>query len=447
MLIGGDFNARCGDLVETESDSNTAERIVVDKVINTRGRDFISFANSLDLVLLNGRFDESKDGFTSVSTKGLAVVDYFICPSKSIDSFSNFKVTDPLETIHNFKLDVDSSLPDHRILEVKLETNWMSKVPPPKEPFKSPNIKKIIPENYMTDDTDRQALSDLTCKLNDQQNISESDLQCHVNEVYKEFCSLLDSKLIKKKVSNRDKTTKQSHQGKAWWSIELSSVAKEVRKCLKNWEKDKGNPSLKKAYLSKQKEFSKMVRKAKRKHARTNQIKLLETQRRNPNAFWQYIKNLGTAPRATLPNSVENNEGVLVEDPTLVREEWKAYFEKLLNPEVCALSPNTLADNPQRIAQVSENSLEFLNEEISLEEVRTAVQLNKDSKSPGVDDIRPPFLKNEGCIEFCILCLTSALEQVLYLMHGQRQSLNPFQNSRVPQYAHLTTEVSHYSLS
>ena len=49
---------------------------------------------------------------------------------------------------------------------------------------------------------------------------------------------------------------------------------------------------------------------------------------------------------------------------------------------------------------MQEDSLECLNEEISLEEVRAAILLNKDSKSPGIDQIRPSYIKNQGCIEF-----------------------------------------------
>ena len=87
---------------------------------------------------------------------------------------------------------------------------------------------------------------------------------------------------------------------------------------------DKSNGVLKGAYLSKQRELSKLVRKVKRNYARTNQLKLLEDQRKNPSAFRQYI-----------PNSIENSEGRLVENPIEVREEWKCYFKKLLNPTAC----------------------------------------------------------------------------------------------------------------
>ena len=134
---------------------------------------------------------------------------------------------------------------------------------------------------------------------------------------------------------------------------------------------DKSNGVLKGAYLSKQRELSKLVRKAKRNYARTNQLKLLEDQRKKPSAFWQYIKRLDSAPHVTLPNSIENSEGRLVENPIEVREEWKSYFKKLLNPTTCTSDHNISDDPPppQRSTLVQEDSLKFLNEEISLEQL------------------------------------------------------------------------------
>lgn len=35
-----------------------------------------------------------------------------------------------------------------------------------------------------------------------------------------------------------------------------------------------------------------------------------------------------------------------------------------------------------------------LNEEISIEEVESAVNANNDNKSPGIDGIKPAFIKN-----------------------------------------------------
>ena len=50
---------------------------------------------------------------------------------------------------------------------------------------------------------------------------------------------------------------------------------------------------------------------------------------------------------------------------------------------------NISDDPPQTNTLVQEDSLKCLNEEISLEEVRAAILLNKDSKSPGIDQIAP----------------------------------------------------------
>ena len=41
-----------------------------------------------------------------------------------------------------------------------------------------------------------------------------------------------------------------------------------------------------------------------------------------------------------------------------------------------------------------------LNEEISIEEVKAAIYASGDNKSPGIDEIRPAFIKNDACVRF-----------------------------------------------
>ena len=58
----------------------------------------------------------------------------------------------------------------------------------------------------------------------------------------------------------------------------------------------------------------------------------------------------------------------------------------------------------------STNSIE-LNEEITIEEVKTAIYANSDNKTPGIYGIKPPFIKNDVCVRFihklCNYCLKS----------------------------------------
>ena len=88
-----------------------------------------------------------------------------------------------------------------------------------------------------------------------------------------------------------------------------------------------------------------------------------------------------------------NEQGV----PGEVKETWKKYFQSLLNPP-SNKSQLDIAIEPDRIM----NNLDpvDLNDEISMQEVETAILSNNDHKSPGVDGIRPTFIKNQACTKF-----------------------------------------------
>lgn len=56
-----------------------------------------------------------------MSTKGMAVVDYFLCPTDHFDMFNKFKVYNPLDIINNNNIPIDSKIPDHRILTISVK--------------------------------------------------------------------------------------------------------------------------------------------------------------------------------------------------------------------------------------------------------------------------------------------------------------------------------------
>ena len=113
FLICGDFNAQCGTTEDTPNVGEMPNRIPVDIVTNQLGKELIETMRALELCFLNGRFDQSKDNFTSVSSKGLAVADYFICPYSSLNLYSDFHVHDILDIIKCQDIPIDSTIPDH----------------------------------------------------------------------------------------------------------------------------------------------------------------------------------------------------------------------------------------------------------------------------------------------------------------------------------------------
>ena len=89
-----DFNARIGSLDElTEFDDvDIFKRQVIDKTINQHGHSFIEFLNEAKFCILNGRFNETENNFTSVSTRDKAIVEYICAPHDVIEKCESFKV-------------------------------------------------------------------------------------------------------------------------------------------------------------------------------------------------------------------------------------------------------------------------------------------------------------------------------------------------------------------
>ena len=130
----------------------------------------------------------------------------------------------------------------------------------------------------------------------------------------------------------------QCTPAKQWWNQDLGYLAKQVRKAQREWEINKSNTSLRDIYSSKQKEFSKAVRKAKRVFRRKRELSLLDDQKKNPKKFWDFVKNLDCAKGNLLPSSVISHNGVELHEKSQVLHEWERYFNTLLNSSHSAQS-------------------------------------------------------------------------------------------------------------
>ena len=243
------------------------------------------------MCILNGRFFTTHDNFTSISSRGMSVVDYILAPIKSYNSLSNFRVHNPLQIITQNRIETDSSTPDHRILSVDFNLDLLSFSRKASKPTIS--LIKRMPNDFMTYPKDAQRLKELANML--EPNASTDT----IDRVYKEFCRVIDSRLDSKHTGKGSHTNK-----KAWWNDDLGNLSKEVRRALRQWECNKSDETLKSAYLEKQKRFSKRVRSAKRKFRQARNNKLIEQQKRNPRDFWKFIKNLGGGNNTNLPDIV-----------------------------------------------------------------------------------------------------------------------------------------------
>ena len=126
VFICGDFNSRCGDLEDFIAGiDDIVPRSVKDFKLNFYGERFIEFLINTNMCMLNGRFDNDQDNFTSVSTKGSAVVDYCIVTHSNFSQFSDFRVTstnDLINSVPELCRLTSSGIPDHSLLSWKIET-------------------------------------------------------------------------------------------------------------------------------------------------------------------------------------------------------------------------------------------------------------------------------------------------------------------------------------
>ena len=119
ITILGDFNARVGDEEDFIAGVDTLpQRDVVDYSKNQHGSLFIDFLISTNMCILNGRNCKHND-FTSVSSKGSAVVDYVLVPYECLNRFKQFEVLLATELIQqNFDVSTLENvvIPDHSFL-------------------------------------------------------------------------------------------------------------------------------------------------------------------------------------------------------------------------------------------------------------------------------------------------------------------------------------------
>ncbi len=94
FLVCGDFNSRNSDTPNfIEGVDDVPERETVDFTQNIYGDRMIDFLLSSNCCVLNGRKDVcSNNDYTSISVKGLPVVDYCLVPNEALPYFSDFKV-------------------------------------------------------------------------------------------------------------------------------------------------------------------------------------------------------------------------------------------------------------------------------------------------------------------------------------------------------------------
>ena len=408
VFISGDFNSRCGELEDFIAGvDNIVPRHVIDFKSNYYGERFIDFLINANLCMLNGRYNDCLNNFTSVSTKGSSVVDYCIVPHNDLNCFSDFGVTSTLELINavpELCQVASAGLPDHSLLSWKITANVVegssstTNVGESEAFYDKFNLNEI-PETFLGNNESWKFLNETIDRLEggrrDQQDI---------DGIYNSWCDFVKTNMYSSVPHRRQyfgRKAKKHKPEKPWWSTVLSDLWSKLCQAERKWLKSTGQQEkvrLKAEYVGIRKSFDREVQRAKRLYWYSLQSELENECNIDQTRFWKSIGKIGvnSSKADIIPMEVITQDGSTTTCTIDVLNKWKNDFSSLLNCNIKSPAREVTANDKP----VSDQDVSFFEQNISILEVKKAVNGAKRGKACGVDQIPSEVLQNDVSICF-----------------------------------------------
>lgn len=203
IFLAGDLNSRLGSLSDIINETDTIPiRRIIDTSINQHGHDMIEFLIEAKFCTLNGRFNGTDDNYTSISTRGKAVVDYICVPHDVLQTVTSFKVLTINSIVNSGQLHgligQRTRLPDHSVLVTEFTVSVSSRLIDGCEHKNESNndvrykLNKV-PVDFMNSELPRNALLEIICKI---ERCRET--QHDVDSLYDNLCSVIRQEMEQK---------------------------------------------------------------------------------------------------------------------------------------------------------------------------------------------------------------------------------------------------------
>lgn len=451
FIICGDFNSRIGEMVDFNVGiDDVPDRNNIDNQTNHYGELLIDFLVASNCCVVNGRV--GNDNFTSVSTKGAAVVDYIIVSHEMIKQCKQFDVmlAKDVFTACSCIGVYNCTIPDHSLLSLSLDIKFSKNISKPNNNSQwnhtYTKVSRNIPNDFMLDMNDKVE----SC-------IQRLEKEDNIESVYSEFSNIVTEQMSKKlnnKVVNVDNVKITcKHRHKPWFNDKVKEKWIKLKESEKSWLLYKKQGVAKSKHKSTvraaQKEFDRCVQQSKRKFWHEEQARILSMYDCDKNAMWKTIGKIGINKerKKQLPFEAVNRNGICVDDREEVLEIWKESFEKLLN------SPGTIeVDKVNTTVSDDQIDISMLDGEISNYEIINVMRNAKKGKACGVDDIPLEALCNDTCLIFLRKLFNICLETGVVPEMWQKGIINPIPkgsmaNDKDPNlYRGITLAVASYKL-
>ncbi len=410
----GDVNSRIGSLNDCTDLDNVMSRKNLEEENNNHGKAFVEFLHDSKCCVVNSRVSTEYDNFTSVSTKGKAVVDFVFTPHENLKTIHSCYVdtcSDIINTLGIQHMISDTcKAPDHSLVTIKIymsryttmqcrnigARNYYESTDKPKF-----NVRRI-PENFMNSDTICNVIAELIENITlARENQASVDVAYNkvVEVVYKEMKDKLQS--VSK--SHRRKNT----PFKPYWTDELSKLWKAAFEKEQLFLKYKGHRNTKKIlkqdFITTRNTFDKTLRKKQRAYRRGLLLEIEDCDTSDPRRFWRHIHKLGPRKSNSIPWEVYDKDGNICFDKDIVLESWKSDYSSLFNNNNGVFDDQFLfnvksvkAHRERNMQEPLYTSNNILNKTLELDEIRKVVNKAKCGKACGIDGIPNEVLKNEN---------------------------------------------------
>lgn len=217
IFVGGDFNARVGNLNQLPKELNLSnnslriDRHTLDSNVTRNGKILVEYMEDNDFILLNGKVkNDCPAQYTYVSGLGASVIDLIWCNENSIENIVNFRVSDiPTRSDH---------LPLLLTLKVGLDI-----------PKTNNSISKLVWREDCLSEYHSLTKEKFLSSLN---NLMINE----VNEIYEFLIHLIHTTAMEMEMV-RTYNPSEVRRGKPWFDGDCRELRKEIRTNLKKHKK------------------------------------------------------------------------------------------------------------------------------------------------------------------------------------------------------------------
>lgn len=411
LYICGDLNSRIGNLQDCDAElDDIPTRQNIDDTINQHGYTFREFLNDSRLCILNGRFEHEMDNFTSISTKGKAVVDYICTPHDTFKRCQSLRVITVQSLIQQHSLHQlvgDRSRPqDHSVLLCQIRAQPDIRTSDQRKIGNGTQRRKYflnrMPPTFMTSDISKQAIVKII-------NMIESyrETQDNMDLIYDELCSTIIHEM-NTYIPFSDctkKLRKRFRAHKPYWNGELTALWKTAQTKERNFTRFKGKrrdrSRLLFEYKTARASFDKKLGFFERAYKRniTDEIESFTTD--NPSEFWEKLNNLGPRKTNSVPMETYDINGHISKDKESVHTRWVKDFSGVYSSVPSDTFDTKFYENVCEHKRHLEDMMldplyvpnDFLNDSLLYSEVEQVALRAKNKKSTGIDEIPNEVLK------------------------------------------------------